>query len=293
MRMRPRRGALGLRGRIVGAVLVTTVATLGVAALALLGPLEQSLRTEAKKTLIQSVRGSATAGIADLHLDSVLDLLPRDPNSGITDPKSGRKNTGSGQGQRVELARQEQALGSRLGASVTLFGYQSDRTGANSRPVPAYPPAAIDEAIASKEVEAAFRTHRLRAGFGTVDGGEIVEVAIPLKIQGERYVLAVRRPITEVAGAVHVVRTAFLTAALAGLVLTLILAIPLSARIVRRLKRLRQAALQVAQEGPAVDVPEDRARDEVGDLDTYVRDHATPPPTSGGGAARVRGDRIA
>ena len=38
---RPRRGALGLRGRIVGALLVTTVATLGVAALALLGPLEQ------------------------------------------------------------------------------------------------------------------------------------------------------------------------------------------------------------------------------------------------------------
>ena len=42
---RPRRGALGLRGRIVGAVLVTTVATLGVAALALLGPLETQLRT--------------------------------------------------------------------------------------------------------------------------------------------------------------------------------------------------------------------------------------------------------
>src|SRR6185312_13570563 len=34
---RPRRGALGLRGRIVGAVLLTTVATLAVAALTLLG----------------------------------------------------------------------------------------------------------------------------------------------------------------------------------------------------------------------------------------------------------------
>ena len=42
MRARPRRGALGLRGRIVGAVLVTTVATLGVAAVALFGPLQKS-----------------------------------------------------------------------------------------------------------------------------------------------------------------------------------------------------------------------------------------------------------
>src|SRR5437588_4023261 len=51
--MRPRRsrGALGLRGRILGAVLITTVATLAVAALALLGPLEHSLRTAELTTL--------------------------------------------------------------------------------------------------------------------------------------------------------------------------------------------------------------------------------------------------
>ena len=61
-------------------------------------------------------------------------------------------------------------------------------------------------------------------------------------------------------------RRAFLAAALAGLVLTLILGIPLSARLVRRLRRLREAALELAQEGPAVEVPVDRARDEVGDL---------------------------
>ena len=48
---RAQAAALGLRGRIVGAVLVTTVATLAVAALALLGPLEQSLRNAAKQTL--------------------------------------------------------------------------------------------------------------------------------------------------------------------------------------------------------------------------------------------------
>src|SRR5881227_917709 len=46
MRARPARGALGLRGRILGAVLFTTVATL-----ALLGPLEQSLQNAELNTL--------------------------------------------------------------------------------------------------------------------------------------------------------------------------------------------------------------------------------------------------
>ena len=78
--------------------------------------------------------------------------------------------------------------------------------------------------------------------------------------------LAVRKPFVEVNDAATAVRTAFLDAALAGLALTLILAIPLSSRIVRRLRRLREAALDLAEQGPPVDVPVDRARDEVGDL---------------------------
>src|SRR5205807_288299 len=45
-------------GRILGAVLFTTVATLGVAALALLGPLEHSLRT-AELTTLRGEVGSA------------------------------------------------------------------------------------------------------------------------------------------------------------------------------------------------------------------------------------------
>ena len=97
------------------------------------------------------------------------------------------------------------------------------------------------------------------------------QAAIPFdRIQGQegeaRYVLAVRKSIGEIPSAVSAVRNAFITAALAGLVLTLILGIPLSARLVRRLRRLREAALELAQEGPAVEVPVDRARDEVGDL---------------------------
>jgi signal transduction histidine kinase len=85
-------------------------------------------------------------------------------------------------------------------------------------------------------------------------------------IRGAHYVLAIRRSISEIPAAVAAVRTAFLTAALAGFGLTLLLGIPLSATLVRRLRRLRQSALKLAREGPGVEVPVDRARDEVGDL---------------------------
>ncbi|MBV9049544.1 MAG: HAMP domain-containing histidine kinase, partial [Solirubrobacterales bacterium] len=74
------------------------------------------------------------------------------------------------------------------------------------------------------------------------------------------------KPIDTIRPAVHVVATAFLTAALVALALTLLFGIPLSATLVRRLRRLREAALTLASGGPTVEVPVDRARDEVGDL---------------------------
>ena len=87
-----------------------------------------------------------------------------------------------------------------------------------------------------------------------------------LKATRQRWVLVVRKPLDDISSAVSAVRTAFFVAALVALALTLLLGIPLSARIVRRLRRLRQAALRLAEGGPPVDVPVDRARDEVGDL---------------------------
>jgi len=79
-------------------------------------------------------------------------------------------------------------------------------------------------------------------------------------------VLAVRKPLDTLSDAVKTVRRAFLYAALAALAITLLLGIPLSATIVRRLRRLHHAALQLAADGPPVVVPIDRRRDEVGDL---------------------------
>jgi signal transduction histidine kinase len=243
MRTRPRRGALGLRGRIVGAVLVTTVATLGVATLALLGPLEQKLRDAAQTTLERDIGKHPTRPFTQLDLGNL--SKPYDVD---------------------ELQQREQDLATRAGGFAYVLGYPGPN-GVGSVPQ-APPPSEARHAGTDSfdDVAAAFRTNRKQMTFGSIGGTEYARLALPFMSGGKWFVLAVRRPIDEIPGAVKAVRTAFITAALAGLALTLILAIPLAATLVRRLRRLRQAALQVAREGPAVEVPVDRARDEVGDL---------------------------
>lgn len=268
--------ALGLRVRIVGAVLVTTVATLGVAALALLGPLENGLRNAALKTLVKDVRGAgATFGKLDLT-NVAYAYVPVPPGAGNSALARQKRIGLQARGNvRNELAK----LGGRIGATVKLLGYP-DASG-HGQSVPPIPPPVDFDGPASPpadsgslpadpydDVAAAFRRGHSVTSFGSLSGTEYARVAQPVDIVGgmPRYVLAIRRPIDEVRDAVAVVRTAFITAALAGLALTLVLGIPLAATLVRRLRRLRQAALRLATEGPAAEVPVDRARDEVGDL---------------------------
>lgn len=241
MPARPRRGALGLRGRIVGAVVVTTVATLAVAAVALLGPLEQKLRDAAQTTL---ERDLGTHAVDEFKAIDLSDLSSKE--------------------QLANFVTAQQDLATRAGGSAYVLGYPGGADRGVLQPVPAYERrrAAGDP---FEDVTDAFRTRRRQASFGSIGGGEYAQLAIPFTNHGARFVLAVRRPIDEIPRAVQTVRTAFITAALAGLALTLILAFPLAATLVRRLRRLRVAALQLAQSAP-VEVPEDRARDEVGDL---------------------------
>ena len=242
-----RRGALGLRGRIIGAVLVTTVATLGVAALALLGPLEQSLRNAEKQTLRHDLQRGTLQQFKRLRLSQL-------PAPDVAQ----------------DLYQAQQQLSVRIGGIVNVLGYPE----ANGRGKPLLPDRLEGTTVNAdqfQDVAKAFSTHRSVYSFGFINGDDYARAAIPFTVGGYRFVLAVRKPIDEIAGAVRAVRRAFITAALAGLLLTLILGIPLSARLVRRLRRLRQAALEVAQEGPEVEVPVDRARDEVGDLSRSLK----------------------
>jgi signal transduction histidine kinase len=248
--MRPRRGALGLRGRIVGAVLVTTVATLVVAALALLGPLEQSLRHAALRTLQHDLSGAAIAPFRKLDTHVLDKGIRNDPYSA------------AGAAEAERLASAEQNLGTRIGATVTLLGYFD----ASGHGTPIVPKEQVPDDDAFTDAQKAYVTGHMVPNFGSVAGRQYARLAIPITGASHRDVLVARKPIDEIPGAVRAVRTAFIYAALAGLALTLILAIPLAATLVRRLRRLRQATLGLAQGAPVSELPVDRARDEVGDL---------------------------
>ena len=140
-------------------------------------------------------------------------------------------------------------------------------------PIVVWPDEDLATADSFNDARRAFRGNKTSYTLGSIQGVEYVRAAIPFSAPSStnkgvqnQWVLVVRKPLAEVSAAVSAVRTAFLVAALVALALTLIIGIPLSARIVRRLRRLRQSAIRVAQEGPSVEVPVDRARDEVGDL---------------------------
>jgi HAMP domain-containing protein len=258
---RPRRGALGLRGRIVGAVLVTTVATLAVAALAVLGPLEHELRTEATTSLKNDLGKKELSQFKRIEPSLLLLLaVPSPPN---TEPFR------QAQVVRQELLSLRIELADKVGVTptlVNLLGYP-DRAG-NGHVIPVPLDNDLIQPDTYGDATESFLTGRAVYGFGSINGTEYARAAVPVATAdtGQRFVLAVRKPIEDIPAAVHVVRTAFLYAAAAGLALTLVLGIPLAATLVRRLRLLSQAALRVAQAGPGEEVPLDRARDEVGDL---------------------------
>jgi signal transduction histidine kinase len=256
MPARPRLRAPGLRGRIVGLVLFTTVATLAVAAAALLGPLENSLRNAAQKTL--------RTELSPPHVRVTRQFEQFDPSVALYAKVPPNRSKALHKQGEIALDQLEQRLskvGSRVSASeVTLLGYRYDAPIATTAPD-------LSRGDSYSDVDAAFRTHDAVYGFGTIDGKEYVRAALPFQaVGGHQWVIAIRKSIDEIPAAVNAVARAFLTAALAGLALTLILGIPLSATLVYRLRRLRQAAVRVTREGPGVEVPADRARDEVGDL---------------------------
>jgi signal transduction histidine kinase len=221
---------------------------LAVAALALLGPLESKLRSSALATLKHEV-GHPAAPFKSIDLAAL-----------ATNP-----------GALTALESHEQQLASRVSGIVTILGYPDASWHGQpqeSRPVDV---GSVVDADPFHDATVAFRTGKPQYGFGTIDGTDYAQVAIRFQSTapgngGLNWVLAIRKRIDEIPGAVSAVRTAFLTAALAGFGLTLLLGIPLAATLVRRLRRLRQAALKLAREGPGVEVPVDRARDEVGDL---------------------------
>jgi signal transduction histidine kinase len=264
-------GALGLRGRIVGVVLVTSVAALAVAAVVLLGPLEHSLRDAELTTLKQQVLQQVTPSF-------VGELKKADPGLVIYahSPTAPRALRAEGKAAEARLTARLHGLNSHIAASeVALLGY-ADSSGHNPSWVIWAPDRDLINGDPLDDATHVFLSPRKLSDYslGSINGTEYARAAIPFATTEstgstnyrQRWVLIVRKSLVEVHSAFAAVRTAFLVAALVALALTLILGIPLSARLVRRLRVLRQAALRLAHSGPEVEIPVDRARDEVGDL---------------------------
>jgi signal transduction histidine kinase len=223
---------MGLRPRLLGALLLSSAVTLAVAALALLSPLEQRLRQDGESTVVAALNAS--------HPE--FGEITREPPAERLDAE--------------EVEHAVNALRRRSQASVTLLDAQLDLVYAGPNPnlnVPDY----------YGQVRRALRTHKR---VQTLDGNDLV-VAYPLKIAARQYVLVLTRRLDYVSSAFNVVREAFIKGAVVGLVIALLLGLGLTSTLLRRLERLRDATRELERRGAdANPLPEDGRHDEIGEL---------------------------
>lgn len=227
---------LGLRWRLVAALVLVSGATLGVAALTLLSPLESRLRRDELASLVNTAASFRTE-FSDLTRSDITGLTPR--FRGLVD----------------DLRRRTRARIVVVDGSGQRF-YDTD-------PIDAYFPDAA-QAIASNTII----RHQ------PSDGGETpARIAMPVTVRNSaRFVVLLRKQLSDAAAAANTVTRAFLFAALTGLGTALLLGFGIATTLLRRLRRLRQGALALAEGGlvgedgagtPGFDVA---GHDEIADL---------------------------
>lgn len=229
---------MNLRTRLLLALLATSAVTLGVAALALLSPLQDRLDSQSRdavkgaalatreqlETALAESDGVVTTPVAEIlntlaqRTDARIGLFDATPTDhfrigGITDPNVGDL-------RHVVVSGETQNSASKDGSGVAVA----------IRP--------RSKKIANRAVDPA-----------------------------RQFLILVVRKSDPGGSAVDVVRSAFLTAAAIGLGVALLLGLFVSAGLSRRLGRLRRSALALARDGVSAPVPPtDEGRDEVGDL---------------------------
>jgi signal transduction histidine kinase len=228
-----RRRLLGLRPRMLAALLLTSAVTLGVAALLLFSPLEERLRSDGESAVFSAIN-STRPEFEEVKLD----------------PRSGKPEEG-------ELAQTTRLLRRRSGGQVTVL----DESLAT-----VYSPARLDLDVPDFYTQArrALDTHRRVSTLL----GEQLTTAQPTHIGagGARYVVIVTRRLEYVSSAVRVVQNAFLVAAGAGLAIALVLGFWLTRTLLRRLERLHDSTQELIRNGLDAPPPADEHRDEIGDL---------------------------
>jgi signal transduction histidine kinase len=222
------RNRLGLRGRLIAALILTSALTLAVVAAALLVPLDRRLRADAVRSL------TATT----LAARPTLDQIPaRDVRPGARALRDA-----------VEDIRR------RTGDEVAAVD-------AHGRVLAATEPAAGE---VYPDAGRALRTDRVVAGTQRSAEGLEARVAVPVRIRERPYALSMRRPLSSLASATAVVGRGFAFAAGVTLAIAVLVGTWVAARLVRRLDALRADVLRLDDD----DTPpaKDDGRDEVGDL---------------------------
>jgi signal transduction histidine kinase len=210
--------------------MLTAAVALGVAALALLGPLERRLRDQEVRDLVTQATQSRSS-FTDLDL---------------TDVRPGA----------ARLQRLIRRIARETGARIALLE-PTGRAIVDTDP---------DEHDAFKDFAPALATNRaVRRVVPDGAAGE-ARVAVRVAIADRYYVLALRKPLNEQRAAVLSVRRAFLTAALAALAVAFLVAAGFAATVVRRLHRLRDAMLAFGHSGARSELPKETGSDEVADL---------------------------
>jgi signal transduction histidine kinase len=228
--------AIGLRTRLVAALVATSAATLAIAALALLSPLEHRLRNEEVRFLAQSARQSESA-LRDFDKRQLM------PHS-------------------AALNRFASDLERRTGARVIVF----DEGGRSLVDTDPDAPPNGPEGGTFADVREAARTGRRSEHTTGAGAGGSARIAQPVILGGDRYVIAMRGSLVRTQGAVRVVRDALLAAAVVGLAIAFALGLALATTLLRRLRRLRDAANRISFEGLEQELPPETHRDEVGEL---------------------------
>jgi len=231
MRLR-RRLPRGLRPRLLLALLFTSLVTLSIAATVLLSPLPDRLREQSATNLRAAVLATRPA------VEKAIHDQPED---------------------EFALQQVSEELRQRTDGRVILFD-------------PVLPGDVLYDTSTGASIRGATLTslHTQRTGTTTTNiQGDVVRIGVRLFSEkgGVVGALVVERRLTEVTTAVDQVRNALLAAGAVGLLVAIALAVALSSTLLRRLGRLRTAAVRISQEGIA-DAPlqHDSGRDEVGDL---------------------------
>jgi len=235
---RLRWGLGGLRWRLLLALVLTSAVTLGAAAAVVLGPLQDRLRDQSTESLRAAV------------------LAARPQFEGAV-----RKR-----GLEREIALEAEAFELSDQTSARVLVADRALTPAGDATPPGFLADSETGPVPQQGWLAALRTLRLEQ---TVleESGDDVAVGVPLYHKGGVVgAVVARRRLTEVANAVEEVRNALLAAAAVGLLVATALGIALSSTLLRRLGRLRAAALRISSEGPTAPMPRDSIHDEVGDL---------------------------